>query len=174
MAKGRKRKAINTLVEHISDFSDMEYDNEESADDVISMQVQSKNDRKCEDETDKMWMYKNEEDELTDEDEITDEDLWGEQKESQKEKEENVSTSVESKTTGINDSERYMTAAAWFHEINERGFMTDLEKRYVSLMLIEMSKFYFDNLKEMCPSVKCKEAIIKIYRDIREADICSG
>lgn len=172
MARGRKKgkKAINQLVEHIADYSDIEYD-DENADDVISMQLQNKNDKKCEDETDRMWMYKDIPcEDIRDDEEITDEDLWDEQDKCPVE----ISKNVKSTPVYMDDKEKYMAAAVWFHEISERGFMTESEKRYVTLMLIEMSKFYFDNIKDIKPSGKCLEAIKRIYRDIQEAEVCSG
>ena len=66
-----------------------------------------------------------------------------------------------------------MTAAVWFNEISERGEMTKEETRYIELMLIEMTQFYFDRLDEIKPSGKCLEASRKIGRDIQEAKICS-
>lgn len=177
MARGRKKgkKAINQLVEHIADYSDIEYD-DENTDDVISMQVQSKNDRKCEDETDRMWMYKDiSNEDIVDDEEITDEDLWDEP---DKDKNSDSATIVKGvnppNSVYMDDKEKYMSAAVWFHEISEKGFMTETEKRYITLMLIEMSNFYFDNIKNIKPSGKCLEAINRIYRDIQEAGLCSG
>lgn len=66
-----------------------------------------------------------------------------------------------------------MAAAVWFHDISERGEISDDELRYVELMLIEMSNFYFDNLKNIHPSGKCLDSIKKIYRDIQEAGLCT-
>ena len=71
------------------------------------------------------------------------------------------------------DIDKYMTAAVWFNEISERGEMTKEETRYVELMLIEMTQFYFDRLDKIKPSGKCLDAIRKIGRDIQEAKICS-
>lgn len=67
--------------------------------------------------------------------------------------------------------DRCMDAAAWFRDISERGSMTADEKRYIDLIVIELSKFYFANLKELKFSDKCKEAIQTIGNNIKESGI---
>ena len=70
MSRGRKksRKVINPMVEHIADYSDMEFVDNESGEALIASHAQAKIDKKCEDETDRMWMYKdNRDDEVVDE-----------------------------------------------------------------------------------------------------------
>lgn len=176
MARGRKKgkKVINQLVEHIADYSDMEYDNEETAEDMVLAQVQNKNDKKCEDETDRMWMYKDIPDkEFVDEASIDENELWDDSDSQDDTETHEQKEGVLNNAVVVDSIDKYMTAAVWFHEINERGYMTELEKRYVTLMLIEMSKFYFDNLGTMNLSHKCREAINKIYMDIKEARLCS-
>ena len=67
-----------------------------------------------------------------------------------------------------------MTAAVWFNEISNRGNITKEESRYVELMIIELSKFYFGHLDIIKPSKKCQEAINNICKNILEAQKCSG
>ena len=80
MPKGMSRtrgvkKKVNPLVEHIADFSDIEYDSDDSLE-IIDAHATQKRDDECEDETDRTWMYKDPGDEeIVDEDEVTDEDL---------------------------------------------------------------------------------------------------
>lgn len=54
----------------------------------------------------------------------------------------------------------------------ENFSMTEKEQRYVELMIIELSKFYFSNLDTLHPSSKCRESICKIFEDIRRAGMC--
>lgn len=80
MPRGRKRikKNINPLVENITDFSDIEYDDDDGAE-LIAKHESNKRDSEEEDETDRMWMYKtpdSEKDEGFYSEEVTDEDLW--------------------------------------------------------------------------------------------------
>ena len=89
MSRGRKksRKVINPLVEHIADYSDMEFVDNESGEALIASHAQAKIDKKCEDETDRMWMYKdNRDDEIVDEDESTEDDLWSDEDKKEKRK----------------------------------------------------------------------------------------
>ena len=184
MSRGRKRikKNINPLVENIADFSDIEYDDDDGAE-LIAKHESDKRDSEEEDETDRMWMYKtpdSEKDEGFYSEEVTDEDLWNDIDKNdidKKEKEvQKVKVTEEPSNPVVragSDIDKYMTAAVWFNEISERGKMTKEETRYIELMLIEMTQFYFDRLDKIKPSGKCLEAIRKIGRDIQEAKICS-
>lgn len=179
MSRGRKksRKVINPLVEHIADYSDMEFVDNESGEALIASHVQAKIDKKCEDETDRMWMYKdNRDDEIVDEDESTEDDLWSDEdkKEKERKKSEKGTAQVEQKVNAVAEEKvkQYMDAAVWFKDISERGEMTEKEQRYVELMIIELSKFYFSNLDTLHPSSKCRESICKIFEDIRRAGMC--
>lgn len=62
-------------------------------------------------------------------------------------------------------ADRYIAAAAWFHEMKTRG-MTQEEERYVELMLIELADFYFTDLDSRNPCKKCKEALCRIEKSI--------
>ena len=179
MSRGRKksRKVINPLVEHIADYSDMEFVDNESGEALIVSHAQAKIDKKCEDETDRMWMYKdNRDDEIVDEDESTEDDLWSDEdkKEKERKKSEKGTAQVEQKVNAVAEEKvkQYMDAAVWFKDISERGEMTEKEQRYVELMIIELSKFYFSNLDTLHPSSKCRESICKIFEDIRRAGMC--
>ena len=179
MSRGRKksRKVINPLVEHIADYSDMEFVDNESGEALIASHAQAKIDKKCEDETDRMWMYKdNRDDEIVDEDESTEDDLWSDEdkKEKERKKSEKGTAQVEQKVNAVAEEKvkQYMDAAVWFKDISERGEMTEKEQRYVELMIIELSKFYFSNLDTLHPSSKCRESICKIFEDIRRAGMC--
>ena len=177
MPKGMSRtrgvkKKVNPLVEHIADFSDIEYDNDDSLE-IIDAHATQKRDDECEDETDRTWMYKNPGDEeIIDEDEVTDEDLWGDEAAATEPEDDKVTKQPE-RMRNESQLDQYMAAAVWFHDISERGEISDDELRYVELMLIEMSNFYFDNLKNINPSGKCLDSIKKIYRDIQEAGLCT-
>ena len=62
MPKGMSRtrgvkKKVNPLVEHIADFSDNEYDSDDSLE-IIDAHATQKRDDECEDETDRTWMYR--------------------------------------------------------------------------------------------------------------------
>lgn len=118
-------------------------------------------------------MYKNPGDEeIVDEDEVTDEDLWGDETAATEPEDDKV-TKQPARIRNESQLDQYMAAAVWFHDISERGEISDDELRYVELMLIEMSNFYFDNLKNIHPSGKCLDSIKKIYRDIQEAGLCT-
>ena len=179
MSRGRKksRKVINPLVEHIADYSDMEFVDNESGEPLIASHAQAKIDKKCEDETDRMWMYKdNRDDEIVDEDESTEDDLWSDEDKKGKErkKSEKETAQVEQKAHAAAEErvKQYMDAAVWFKDISERGEMTEKEQRYVELMIIELSKFYFSKLDTLHPSPKCKESIRKICEDVRRSGLC--
>lgn len=180
MSRGRKksRKVINPLVEHIADYSDMEFVDNESGEALIASHAQKKIDKKCEDETDRMWMYKdNRDDEVLDEDDITEDDLWSDEDKKEKERkkaerESTASTALKTPMASEEKVKQYMDAAVWFKDISERGEMTEKESRYVELMIIELSKFYFSNLSKLHPSPKCMESIHKIGEDIRGAGLC--
>ena len=168
MSRGRKRikKNINPLVENIADFSDIEYDDDDGAE-LIAKHESDKRDSEKEDETDRMWMYKtpdSEKDEGFYSEEVTDEDLWNDVDKKEKEVQK-VKVTEEPSNPVVragSDIDKYMTAAVWFNEISERGEMTKEETRYVELMLIEMTQFYFDRLDKIKPSGKCLDAIRKI------------
>ena len=60
-----------------------------------------------------------------------------------------------------------MSAAYWFNEMHKRGAknISSDEKRYLELIIIELSDFYFPNLAILKPD-KDKEAIEKIRESI--------
>lgn len=183
MPRGRKKskKSVSPLVENIADFSDMEYDDDDGVE-LIAMHESDKRDNEEDDETDKMWMYKtpeSEKDEGIYSEELTDDDLWSDITVKEKRKVTIKETAKEELPANpvvrhSSDIDKYMTAAVWFNEISERGEMTKEETRYVELMLIEMARFYFDNLDKIKPSGKCLEAIKQIGQDILEAKVCSA
>ena len=63
--------------------------------------------------------------------------------------------------------ESMMSAAYWFNEMHKRGAknISSDEKRYLELIIIELSDFYFPNLEALKPD-KDKEAIEKIRESI--------
>ena len=63
--------------------------------------------------------------------------------------------------------ESMMSAAYWFNEMHKRGAknISNDEKRYLELIIIELSDFYFPNLEALKPD-KDKEAIEKIRESI--------
>ena len=63
--------------------------------------------------------------------------------------------------------ESMMSAAYWFNEMHKRGAknISSDEKRYLELIIIELSDFYFPNLTTLKPD-KDKEAIEKIKESI--------
>lgn len=175
MPRGRKSK-INPLVKHIDDFSDMEYDDDNEPDIIKKRQIEKQkiDNEKYDDESDKTWMYDSTEDESMQQDlgDMTDEDLWGkEPKSSEKQSDIPIGEHIIEHGSEI---DKYMTAAVWFNEINSRGKMTKEEARYVELMIIELSKFYFGHLDTIKPSKKCQEAINNICKNILEAQKCSS
>lgn len=165
----RRRKKEAPLVENIADYADMGYEEEF---DVLK-ETASKDASEEEDETDRMWMY--EDDTLLniqsiqqeEEEEKEEKETKQTQKEQQKEIEKIKAKKEEKK-------ENMMNAAAWFRDMGKAGQMTDDEKRYVELMLIELPKFYFLNLENNPPSQKCKEAIKNICKSITEAGLCTA
>lgn len=158
-----KRKRINPLVEHITDFSDMEYD--DGGEDVIAVHQNINMDEGYDDDSDHSWMLYH--DDKCDAAEEVEDDLWDDEHDSAKE-------TGGLKNPIINpDLDKYMSAAVWFHEMNERGSMTKSEARYVELMVIELANFYFGNLDKNKVSKKCREAVCKIFNSIKEAGICS-
>lgn len=179
MSRGRKKskKMINPLVEHIADYSDMEFVDNEGAEAIIASHAQEKIDKKCEDETDRTWMYTDNRDEdVLDDEEITEDDLWSDEdkKESEKKKTGKCATPAVLNHSSRSEEKvkQYMDAAVWFKDISERGEMTEKESRYVELMIIELSKFYFSNIRKLHPSNKCMESIREIGKDIQEAGLC--
>ena len=176
MPRGRKAKSkINPLVEHIADFSDMEFDDDDEADIVKKRKMEKIDNETYDDESDKTWMYKdkNTEDMESGSDNIedmTDEDIWGNEPEEQK----NDTSVGEHIIEHGSKIDKYMTAAVWFNEISNRGNITKEESRYVELMIIELSKFYFGHLDIIKLSKKCQEAINNICKNILEAQKCSG
>ena len=122
------------------------------------------------------WYKDNRDDEIVDEDESTEDDLWSDEdkKEKERKKSEKGTAQVEQKVNAVAEEKvkQYMDAAVWFKDISERGEMTEKEQRYVELMIIELSKFYFSNLDTLHPSSKCRESICKIFEDIRRAGMC--
>lgn len=187
MPKGRTKtvkttkKKINPLVEHIADFSDIEYESDDGLE-LVDAHSTKKRDDACEDETDKMWMYKNPgNEELSDDEEVTDEDLWGEEGKAESSSQSEPVSGVAAISAGkvtqtvskCPDIDKYMSSAVWFHDISERKEMTQDEARYVELMIIELSKFYFGNLDKIRPSGKCLDAVKNIYRNIQEAGLCT-
>lgn len=152
-----RRKRENPLTEHIADFSDMEYDDGD-VDDFIALNTSKKEDNECFDDSDQSWMY-----EYTEEPESCDD-------ESEK-TEDKIQNSTQNPVIN-SDIDKYMTAAVWFNEINKRGNMSRDEIRYVELMIIELSNFYFGHLKDLKPSKKCAESINYIYESIKEAGLC--
>lgn len=156
-----KKKKINPLVEHITDFSDMEYDdvNENIIDTHQNIDIDEGYD-----DSDHSWML-NYNDECDTTEEVED-DLWDDEPDSVKE-------TGRLKHPMINhDLDQYMSAAVWFHEMSERGGMTKSESRYVELMVIELANFYFGNLDKNKVSKKGREAVCKIFNSIKEAGIC--
>lgn len=142
------RKKKNPLVENIADYSDLEYEEDDAG--FVELHKSQERDRTYEDESDKSWMYQSTDDEY-------------DTQNNYKESDEKIKTAEPVLSSKIDD---YINAAVWFHDINQRGNITDTELRYVELMIIEMSCFYFDKLKDMHPSAKCVEALKKIGGDI--------
>lgn len=168
-----KQNMKDYIVEHITDFADSGYD--EYQDDTVrtlEKQKERKQDTDCDDETNKMWMYKDNlvnKEEHPEEPEPEEEDTsWEDEhepKESSKEDKKELTELQQKKLTTIG---HYMDAAVWFHEMTEQGMPTEEELRYVELMIIELSKFYFGNMKCITPSPKCQEAINNIAAAIRK------
>lgn len=161
----------NPIKDHIADFADMDMDEGEDTD-IIKTQKAKKRDKEFEDETDRMWMYKEnfrpESDDSSDEEEN---DLWGDEQE-QKVKEKQ-SKSEDALSKHAQNIDKYMSAAAWFHDMSKQGAPSQEELRYVDLMIIELSKFYFDNLNNIKPSKKCEKALKNIKKQLNcEGTIC--
>ncbi len=156
-----KRKRINSpLAEHIADYSDMElYD--DGLDDIVSLCESNNRDKNYFDDSDEEWMYNN-----TDVDDSLEcsENMWDKESDSE------VLSSPRNPVIN-KDVDKYMTSAVWFNEMSERGMSND-EKRYVELMLIELEKFYFSKLESSNISDKSKQIIKKIHDDIEEKVLC--
>lgn len=166
----RRKRIENPLTEHITDYSDMEYDNNTS-EAYIAEKRSKKRDQESFDDSDKSWMYDYKEKAVDDDCEDEDDDGFYNNDDS---KPVAPSSGVPSNPVINKNIDKYMTAAVWFNEISKRGEMTADEVRYIELMIIEMSKFYFGNLKSLKPSKKCIEAMKEICSAVREAGICTG
>ena len=165
------KKNLQQFIEHISDFSDTEY-NDDYTEDYIKKNIKNNIDD-CDDESDESWMYNYPCDNLMDNEE---EDIYEDICESSNKdlgKNQNESQNEGINLVIKNNLDTYMSAAVWFNEMASRGTMSQEEKRYVELMIIELSKFYFSHLDEIKPSRKCMESIKSIYSSMREVGICT-
>lgn len=165
------KKNLQQFIEHISDFSDTEYD-DDYTEDYIKKNIKNNIDD-CDDESDESWMYNYPCEDLMDNE---DEDLYEDVGENSNKEISKIHNGLPNE--GINpviknNLDTYMSAAVWFNEMTSRGTMSKEEKRYVELMIIELSKFYFSHLDEMKPSKKCMESIKSIYSSIREVGVCT-
>ena len=157
----RQRKCkVSPLAETISTFSDIGYDDDR---DCSSEYIQ-KEEEVCEDETDKMWMY--ETDELL---EKKEEKKPSEEEEEKAEAEEAPKVLSKAALKKQKKADLMMDAAVWFKDMADSNEITDDEKRYVELMIIQLSRFYFANLGSITPSPKCAEAIANIGGYIAQA-----
>ena len=165
------KKNLQQFIEHISDFSDTEYD-DDYTEDYIKKNIKNNIDD-CDDESDERWMYNYPCEDLMDNE---DEDLYEDVGENSNKEISKIHNGLPNE--GINpviknNLDTYMSAAVWFNEMASRGTMSQEEKRYVELMIIELSKFYFSHLDEIKPSRKCMESIKSIYSSMREVGICT-
>ena len=167
----RKKESVKDyIVEHIADFADNNY--EEEATDLVAIQKANKRDAETEDETDNLWMYKDnlskketQEETLREENQEDTYQEWEEEEEMPEEpqeakKEEKAAKAIQQKR--LTKVEHYMDAAVWFHEMTEEERPSETELRYVELMILELAEFYFGNLGQMHPSKKCRQALHKI------------
>ena len=85
-------------------------------------------------------------------------------------KDENYLTKYTSKEKTAHDEklDDMMTAVFWFKEMAGKKRISEEEKRYLELIIIQLSKFYFPNLADMNPSPKCEEAIQEILKGIEK------
>ena len=153
-----KRKRMESpLAEHITDYSDMELC-DDSFDDIVLMCESEKRDKDDFDDSDKEWMYNEQDDKNVHSD--SEDALWDDVNE-------NEPLSSPQNPVISKDVDKYMTSAVWFHEMSERG-MTDDEKRYV-----ELEKFYFGKIDSLNISKKNLKLIRKIHDDIEEKKLCT-
>lgn len=177
MNRGRKKKSElkdkEPLIENISSFSDIEYGELAEDNDLFLTEKNDMEDYNY-DETDREWMYENNDDEITTEEE----DLWEEEKTKENSITENTIGEPPKKEKKKNSSKKkddidtYMECLFWFNEMGKKKKLNKDELRYVELMVIELSKFYFNNLDKYKHTKKCQESIKAIYKNIQEAGLC--
>lgn len=162
--KTTKKPAPLPVVDHIESYADNTGFGEEGGD-LLPLQEEEKYD-----EADRSWMYENADESIEDEDDITDEDLWDDCGEPVKIPD---ASSHTVKPTVNHDEDTYMKSLIWFNDITKKGKMSDIENRYVALMVVELAKFYFTEEQIKRLSDPEKDALREIYRKIGESGLCS-
>ena len=111
-----------------------------------------------------------EEEEMEEEDAV-EEDSEEEKREKEERREEKKKAQQRLREREETKRESMMSAAYWFNEMHKEGAkgITSDEKRYLELIIIELSEFYFPNL-DVLPPDKDKEAVEKIKKSIEKFD----
>lgn len=172
----RKNKGLYGKISDIAKYADI---NINSDDETFSgeeeMEIEKVKSRKAKEKGLDFYDYDKEETGFDDgyddiegpEEEEEEEEEKEEKKEKEKSKEEERREQQRLREREETRRESMMSAAYWFNEMHKRGAnnISSDEKRYLELIIIELSDFYFPNLEALKPD-KDKEAIEKIRESI--------
>lgn len=123
--------------------------------------------------------YYDEDGEMAEYDDIEDKDEEEEEEEEEEEKEGKEKKKEKKEQTKRREQhlleneetrrESMMSAAYWFNEMHRKGaeYISPEEKRYLELIIIELSEFYFPNLSILPPD-KDKAAVENIGESIKK------
>lgn len=174
----RKNDGLYEKIKDIAKYADI---NINSDDETFSgeeeMEIEKVKNRKAKEKGLDFYDYDKEETAYDDdyddiegpEEEEEEEEEKEEKKEKEKSTEEQRREQQRFKEREETRRESMMSAAYWFNEMHKRGAknISSDEKRYLELIIIELSDFYFPNLEALKPD-KDKEAIEKIRESIEE------
>lgn len=172
----RKNEGLYGKISDIAKYADI---NINSDDETFSgeeeMEIEKVKNRKAKEKGLDFYDYDKEETDYDDDyDDIEGPDEEEEEEEEKEEKKETEKSTEEQRREQQRLKEReetrresMMSAAYWFNEMHKRGAknISSDEKRYLELIIIELSDFYFPNLATLKPD-KDKEAIEKIGESI--------
>ena len=180
----RKNEGLYGKISDIAKYADI---NINSDDETFSgeeeMEIEKVKSRKAKEKGLDFYDYDKEETDYDDDyDDIEGPEEEEEEEEEKEEKKEKEKISEEKRREQQRLKEReetrresMMSAAYWFNEMHKRGAknISSDEKRYLELIIIELSDFYFPNLEALKPD-KDKEAIEKIRESIEAFESCGG
>lgn len=172
----RKNEGLYGKISDIAKYADI---NINSDDETFSgeeeMEIEKVKNKKAKEKGLDFYDYDKEETDYDDdyddiegpEEEEEEEEEKEEKKEKEKSTEEQRREQQRLKEREQTRRESMMSAAYWFNEMHKRGAknISSDEKRYLELIIIELSDFYFPNLEALKPD-KDKEAIEKIRESI--------
>lgn len=151
-----KKKKILPLVENIDSYSDIEYQETDDSDYINSYKVKNQNQDDYYEHDD---YYESEDDKVLYVGDMDNDDDYDDFEHDYNVDDYEGPVQNQQQRYHQADIDRCMDAALLFREINDRGYLLDEEKRYIELIVIEMSKIFIKNINKDTLSAKCREAI---------------